>query len=559
MRLAPRRLGRLASLRGRALIATTLGLAVVAGLAVFDNFDEGRLVEAQARLEAVRQLDTDNRALSRAMTDADAALQAYDSAAASTTPGTREELLAEYLQASREASTAQDRIDREAAATGLIDQERPVRAAADAWQAWAHSTRAAADSRTLVAAQALATDRSLLAAFQSADLAFSQTVQEATAAAGAVQRQRGADHLRILYGGLLTEAMVVALLAIAVVNGLLSPIARLTRAAGKLAEGVPTHVPFVDRPDEVGSLARALAAWQQAASDIARVFDRSPLGMARLDARGVILEANPSLLRMLPGAHLAGQPYAGLLEAGEREEFARQLAALESGARETFALEARHRSQDRDAFWGSLTVAAVPATEGGGMSYALAMLEDVDLRKTQELELAHRAAHDPLTGLPNRALFRDRLEHALRAARRRRGRLSVLLLDLDRFKPVNDELGHHAGDALLQQLAIRMRACFREADTVARMGGDEFAVVLAEEDVEGAVAAARKLIEAVAAPFVVDGVSLSIGISVGIAAYPEDGTTGERLLRHADAAMYAAKRERLGYQLAGGGSRPAAL
>lgn len=549
----------LTSLRGRALIATALGLAVLAGLVVFDNYYEGRLVVAQAHADAVHRLDTDNRALARAVTDSDAALLTYTTSV-STSPGTREELLAEYLQASDAVTAAEDRVTRDAAAAGLAGPARPVKDAADAYQAWAHATRVAYDARSTGGQPAIspAEGARLLDTFDGAELSFNQAIVAANQDAQAVQQQRNAEHLRFFYGGLLVEALVVLLLAIAVVHGLLNPIGRLTRAAAALAAGRPTRVPFVEREDEVGSLARALAAWQQAASDVASVFQHSPLGMARLDAAGVVLEANPSLHRMLPRVEFLEHEYGDVLDPEQRSEFASLLQSLAAGERDSFAMEVRHVSPIRSPFWGHLTVAAVPASDGEWMAYALLMLEDIELRKTQELELAHRAAHDPLTGLPNRLLFRDRLEQALRAARRRRGRLAVLLIDLDRFKPVNDQFGHHAGDVLLQQLSGRMRAALREADTLARIGGDEFAVVLGQEGQEGAVAAARKLLEAVEPDFDIDGVRCSIGLSIGIATYPADGSTAEALVRRADTAMYSAKRGRLGFLVAGAEHKAAA-
>lgn len=166
---------------------------------------------------------------------------------------------------------------------------------------------------------------------------------------------------------------------------------------------------------------------------------------------------------------------------------------------------------------------------------------------------AHLGLHDPLTNLPNRALFTDRLIQALATARRERRSLALLCLDLDRFKHVNDTLGHSAGDALLRMAADRMRALLRDDDTLARLGGDEFAVVLTDGSGVGASrpsrspeAIARRLIDAIADEFVVEGNSVAVGVSIGIAEWvPTDLGIGEetaaRLLRQADAALYRAK------------------
>ncbi|HEX6548959.1 MAG TPA: diguanylate cyclase [Candidatus Dormibacteraeota bacterium] len=330
---------------------------------------------------------------------------------------------------------------------------------------------------------------------------------------------------------------------------LLRPIGRLTDAAARLAGGKPTSVPFTTRTDELGSLARALEAWQQTAADTARVFQHSPIGIARLTQEGDIEEANAAFERMLQDGRgpLEGRNYLDVIDPTDRPHLAQKTQEL---ANEAFTTEVRLLKRDGTGFWGNLTMAAVPAPDHRP-GYLLLMLEDIDLRKRQELELAHRAAHDPLTNLPNRRLFEDRLDQALKSAHRRRRPLALLLLDLDRFKPVNDEIGHHAGDLLLTQLAKRLTAVVRESDTVARLGGDEFAVLLAEDDEGGALTAADKLLAAASAtPFDIEGHALHIGLSVGVAVYPTDGADAKTLVRAADQAMYRAKQDGTGYQLA---------
>ncbi|MDP9435761.1 MAG: EAL domain-containing protein [Actinomycetota bacterium] len=153
----------------------------------------------------------------------------------------------------------------------------------------------------------------------------------------------------------------------------------------------------------------------------------------------------------------------------------------------------------------------------------------------------HQALHDALTGLPNRTLLFDRTERALALSRRAGGPVSVLLLDLDRFKEVNDTLGHHNGDRLLCQVAERMAACLREADTLARLGGDEFAVLLPGADTDGAAITAQRLVDVLAAPVELDGLSVVVGASVGIATAPQHGATAGELLQRSDVAMYTAK------------------
>jgi diguanylate cyclase (GGDEF)-like protein len=167
---------------------------------------------------------------------------------------------------------------------------------------------------------------------------------------------------------------------------------------------------------------------------------------------------------------------------------------------------------------------------------------DIDDRKQAEERVQFLAYYDALTGLPNRTLLRDRLANAFAGARRQKNKLAVLYLDLDRFKDINDSLGHSVGDLLLQEVAERLRRWGREQDTVARVGGDEFLIVLTGlKDVTDVVVAAERLMDAMTAEFVVQGRSLSIGCSVGISIFPEHGREADNLIKNADAAMYCAK------------------
>ena len=157
-------------------------------------------------------------------------------------------------------------------------------------------------------------------------------------------------------------------------------------------------------------------------------------------------------------------------------------------------------------------------------------------------QLSHQAQHDALTGLPNRLLFQDRLDQAIALAKRHRQQVAVLYMDMDRFKQINDTLGHSSGDALLRLAGIRLDDCLRRSDTLARLGGDEFTVVLTElSDPRHATQIASKLVEAMRVPFEVDGRELFVSVSLGISIYPQDGLDGETLMANADVAMYRAK------------------
>jgi diguanylate cyclase (GGDEF)-like protein len=177
------------------------------------------------------------------------------------------------------------------------------------------------------------------------------------------------------------------------------------------------------------------------------------------------------------------------------------------------------------------------------------VLFDVSARKRIELEMAHRAFHDSLTELPNRALFLDRLEHALDRAERTSAVHAVLLLDLDNFKDVNDGMGHQVGDELLVEIARRLNLVSRRTDTIARLGGDEFALLLEDTTPEAALRIGREVIDAVGMSYLNAEVTLFPRVSIGVATYPAHGTASSELLRHADMAMYHAKRRRMGVAL----------
>jgi diguanylate cyclase (GGDEF)-like protein len=174
----------------------------------------------------------------------------------------------------------------------------------------------------------------------------------------------------------------------------------------------------------------------------------------------------------------------------------------------------------------------------------------VDHLRRQAAQNEHLALHDRLTGLPNRALFQEAVRHAVVAAKREMNSAVVMLMDLDRFKEINDTLGHHYGDLLLQEVAERLRTCLRESDMVSRLGGDEFAILLpVVADSDAAMVTARKVLESLEIPVELEGISVEIGASIGIAMYPHDGDDPESLLQRADVAMYLAKDSHTGCEV----------
>ena len=174
------------------------------------------------------------------------------------------------------------------------------------------------------------------------------------------------------------------------------------------------------------------------------------------------------------------------------------------------------------------------------------MSRQVHIRQT---ELEYRALHDSLTSLPNRTLLLDRIEHDINIAKRESHKLSLLILDLDDFKEVNDTLGHLAGDNLLIEVGSRISKILRDVDTVARIGGDEFSILLPHTDEEQAIITSQKILSSFNETIEIDGVDVSIAASIGIAIYPEHGEDVQTLLRYADIAMYVAKRNKLGFEV----------
>ena len=191
----------------------------------------------------------------------------------------------------------------------------------------------------------------------------------------------------------------------------------------------------------------------------------------------------------------------------------------------------------------------VPIVQAGQITGLVGISRDITELKLVQEQLAHQALHDSLTGLPNRALLHDRLEQALRTAERASTPLALFLLDLDRFKEVNDTLGHQYGDLLLREVAARVRQALRDSDTLARLGGDEFAMVLPEANIEGAIATAGRIRQVLAEPLDLAGHHPDVAGSIGIALFPLHGTDTTSLLAHADVAMYAAKQAGGGYAI----------
>ncbi|NQD93851.1 EAL domain-containing protein, partial [Pseudomonas sp. CrR25] len=203
----------------------------------------------------------------------------------------------------------------------------------------------------------------------------------------------------------------------------------------------------------------------------------------------------------------------------------------------------RNYRKDGSAFWNDLRLAPV-VNDRGKVSHFVGILHDITEAKRYQEELEHQANHDSLTGLPNRNLLNDRIHQAIAYASRNQGQFTLVFMDIDNFKVVNDSLGHNTGDQLLVQVAHRLRACAREIDTVARLGGDEFVILLADSgQFTKRIARLERFKQSVAEPLMLDGQEVVVSSSIGFCCFPDDGRDIGTLLRNADTAMYQAKHQ----------------
>jgi len=234
-------------------------------------------------------------------------------------------------------------------------------------------------------------------------------------------------------------------------------------------------------------------------------------------------------------------------------------AILVSAGTKSEAAQYRMVTRDGRTIWVSDDASVIKNGSGASL-YWSGILSDITDRKVLEEQLKHQAFHDPLTGLANRALFVDRVEHALARGERDGMRVAVLFVDLDDFKTINDSLGHNGGDEVLVAVAGRLRECFRPGDTFARFGGDEFAILVEDTSLSNATSVAYRIVDALGEPFSIGGREVMIHASVGIEFAEAQGTRTDELLRNADVAMYVAKgKGKARYQLFEPGMHTAAL
>ena len=293
---------------------------------------------------------------------------------------------------------------------------------------------------------------------------------------------------------------------------------------------------------------RAEVALQESEKRMRSVLDNVSDGLATIEQTGIIESANPAVVKLFGYSEqeLVGQQADVLIATTHRSAFVSylerrlKLDVPVSGAHETMG-----KRKNGSLFPLEFVVSSMQI---GSRHLFIATLRDISERKAHTDALEYQALHDALTGLPNRSLFGDRLRQALLAARRNQKMFGVLLLDLDRFKDINDALGHDRGDSLLQEVTARLRGVLRATDTIARLGGDEFAVLTTDaKHPDDIVATARKILAALEGPFAIADQMVETGASIGMAMYPLHGDDPSTLLRRADVAMYVAKRSGGGY------------
>ncbi|HYD62693.1 MAG TPA: EAL domain-containing protein [Noviherbaspirillum sp.] len=275
---------------------------------------------------------------------------------------------------------------------------------------------------------------------------------------------------------------------------------------------------------------------------LSRAVEQSANAVVITDREGIIEYVNPWFTRI---TGFAAEEVVGktprVLKSGEThpETYKRLWDTILSGKEWTGEL---HNTKKNGEFYWCLEVISPLKDENGNITHFVAVTEDISERKQTEQTIRHLAFHDPLTGLPNRRLFNDRLHQAAALRHRKENCFALMLLDLDRFKTVNDTLGHDVGDALLKAVAARLLNSTRQGDTLARMGGDEFALIALEiTQPEDMARLAEKLLDALSEPFHLFGHELYVTTSIGVTLYPNDAVDAEALIKNADIALYRAK------------------
>jgi diguanylate cyclase (GGDEF)-like protein/PAS domain S-box-containing protein len=303
----------------------------------------------------------------------------------------------------------------------------------------------------------------------------------------------------------------------------------------------PSH--FICLHQDITERKKAEEALRQSEEQFRTIFEDAPIGVALVGLDGRRLSVNRAMCEILGYSQeeLLGEAYIDVVHPDDREMSAEHLRRALEGGPESYTLERRYVHAGGHAVWNLTSVSVIRDSEGNP-SHLVCLHQDITDRKKLEEKLSYQVLHDSLTGLPNRELFMDHLEKALARLERREEPIAVLFVDLDNFKDVNDSLGHEAGDQLLVALAERLKRCIRPEDTVARLAGDEFVVLLeGVADPDDATRAGERITEASSAPFYLEGQEVFVSVSIGIATTTNASDEPKDLLRNADLALYEAK------------------
>ncbi|MGE5547783.1 MAG: diguanylate cyclase domain-containing protein [Solirubrobacterales bacterium] len=302
---------------------------------------------------------------------------------------------------------------------------------------------------------------------------------------------------------------------------------------------------FLIEARDISKFVKSAEALREREERLQGILSSVAEGIIALNDDGRIESANPAAEKMFgfDRGKLVGLEIGDLMPAEQGERHQRMFDAYMSGLYNKMmnrVVEGLGRRKDGKVFPMEI---AVSELRHGRHRLFTAILRDISERKENEDRIRRLAHHDSLTGLPNRNLLNDRMNHAVARVRRNGGRMAVLYVDLDRFKPINDTLGHEAGDWVLREVSRRLTACIRSSDTVARVGGDEFVVVVEEigRSTEAELVA-RKIIDVLGRPIDFNGHQCLIGASIGAAVFPEDGESMDEVCKAADVAMYRVKR-----------------
>jgi diguanylate cyclase (GGDEF)-like protein/PAS domain S-box-containing protein len=336
-----------------------------------------------------------------------------------------------------------------------------------------------------------------------------------------------------------------------IVRNIAEPVKKLQLAMAEIqrSNDLSKRTDVDERNPDIGAMAHnfndLLASLEHANERLglfARMFENSGEAIIITDASKHILTVNPAFERITQysSAEVVGQNPKILSSGKQSTEFYQMMWAAINTAGQ-WSGEIWNRRKNGDVYPQWLSIGAVKNSKGEVINF-ISLFSDITLRKEAEQRIEFMAHHDALTKLPNRALFHDRLKHALALAQRNQSKVGLMFLDLDKFKSVNDTLGHLAGDQLLQSVAERLRACVRESDTICRQGGDEFIILLEEiKTTDDISLVAHKIMQAMSLPHQLGEVERIVSFSIGAAIYPDHANDDETLTRRADEAMYLAK------------------